>query len=153
MVTYTRLERIKLGLCLLTAALTHGCLMSADAEFPEVDVVRSLEFDGVPANAGESMLTKSYDVVYKDLNLPKELRSEFHPSDAVLIAGDGTTDLSLRCTSNCWAVSRHQPLTSERCATSCVGDFDCAAGFLCQGGVCQPKGMTAAPCTAAAAPV
>jgi hypothetical protein len=69
-------------------------MMSVDAEFPQVDVVRNLSFDGIPANAGESLVTKSYDVVYKDLNLPKELRSEFHPTDAVLVAGDGTTDLS-----------------------------------------------------------
>jgi hypothetical protein len=34
------------------------------------------------------------------------------------------------------------------CATSCVGDFDCAAGFVCQGGACQAKGTTAAPCSA-----
>ena len=33
------------------------------------------------------------------------------------------------------------------CATSCAGDFDCAAGYICQGGTCQAKGMTAAPCT------
>jgi hypothetical protein len=34
------------------------------------------------------------------------------------------------------------------CATSCAGDFDCAAGYICQGGACQAKGMAAAPCTA-----
>jgi hypothetical protein len=34
------------------------------------------------------------------------------------------------------------------CATSCAGDFDCAAGFICQGGNCQAQGTTAAPCTA-----
>jgi len=33
------------------------------------------------------------------------------------------------------------------CATSCVGDFDCAAGFVCEGGACQAKGTTAAPCS------
>ena len=33
----------------------------------------------------------------------------------------GTTDLSLRWTSNCCAVSRHQPFGSDRCATSWAG--------------------------------
>jgi hypothetical protein len=94
MVTSARFERLRRVLCLATAALTHGCFLSADAEFPEVDVVRNLNFDGVPANVGESVLTKSYDVVYKDLNLPKEMRSEFHPTDAVLVAADGASDLS-----------------------------------------------------------
>ena len=26
------------------------------------------------------------------------------------------------------------------CATTCAGDFDCAAGYICQGGSCQAKG-------------
>jgi hypothetical protein len=34
------------------------------------------------------------------------------------------------------------------CATTCAGDFDCAAGYICQGGSCQAKGVAAAPCTA-----
>ena len=34
------------------------------------------------------------------------------------------------------------------CATTCAGDFDCAAGYICQGGACQAKGAAAAPCTA-----
>src|SRR5205085_4894556 len=34
------------------------------------------------------------------------------------------------------------------CATSCTGDFDCAAGYICDGGACKAKGMEAAPCSA-----
>ena len=51
----------------------------------------------------------------------------------------GTTDLSLRWTRSCWAVSRHQPIGLDRWATSWAGVSSSICGFST---LCMPEWIT-----------
>lgn len=86
-----RINAVVLGVALGAS----GCLLSAEAEFPEVDVIRQdVKFEAAPGIAGDQSQTVSFDLVHARLDPPSGLRPELHATEVVVTARSGVTDLS-----------------------------------------------------------
>jgi hypothetical protein len=82
---------------LALAAGAGGCMVSVDAEIPNVEVTqKGLSFAGVPVGAalGDVSLTQSFSQTHSKLELPEGLSSEVKALDVSLTAKTGITDFS-----------------------------------------------------------
>ena len=81
--------------CAALAAGACGCMVSVDAEIPDVEVTqKGLTFAGVPVGSalGDVSLSRSFSQTHDKLELPEGLTSEVKALDVSLTAKNGITD-------------------------------------------------------------
>src|SRR6185295_13035499 len=88
-----------LSLCALAlaAATSAGCMVSVEAEIPDVQVTqKGLAFAGVPIGGalGDVSMTQSFSQEHDALDLPEGLTSEVKALEVSLTAREGISDFS-----------------------------------------------------------
>src|SRR5205085_10385487 len=81
----------------LAAASSAGCMVSVEAEIPDVQVTqKGLTFTGVPIGGalGDVSMTQSFSQEHEALDLPDGLTSEVKALEVSLTAGEGIRDFS-----------------------------------------------------------
>jgi hypothetical protein len=84
-----------IGLGALLALSSGACMMSVEAEAPEIEITQTnVSFDGVPAGFGLASMKQTFTGHHPSLDFPSELRAEVRAVQVILRAREGITDFA-----------------------------------------------------------